>query len=1424
MKKSNKVRRNRAIAILVAFVMAFTIYGVPTSVFAKADDTRAADDGKMSIKTVEVLDHPEFQQVYRQSLYKGDAAKGEDPEKWYTTKRGINLHDPREFTFEFVASAETVGEDPDAFLETVKLQYGGHDLSEWANVKSSRGSANTLRDPKGTPYLVEKDKKITKNDDGSYTINLVMDTACPWNPNWTSGDNIPYEGYNTTRQLRAFSSGQSSDNRWWWQTTPTGKGLGNYPMTAVAGEKTLASVNMEIQQYDGGNSWIQKNEFAQSLVKALNGSEVPKAAFADKETGLMASGYVKMDENGNFVKGDRATDVYVEVSILGYGLTDNEKEENKNFNNYARFNAIWNIVVAQDESKVDTYLNETKPTMNTNPDELINKYKDAAPEDVDMINVFYETNVHADEISGIDHTIQFVKDLIEGGKAGKKIDYYTWTEDDMNFRYRDPAEGYEKSEAGHIVKDGYTGRFLDKDARTKKVLDTAEVLDKFITVHNITSNPDGQAGMRRTNRYAFDLNRDAVFSTMPETIALMKDIMKWDPLVEDEWHGYVKQMLIEPCTAPHDPAYDYDLLANNMRNLTYAAGMAVTANTGYDNFLIPWDHYDGGDWDDGGTIYSPMFAELLGCYGYTIEFPAANSDSFDAGTVINYAQLDELLHGTTDVYEGNRLNGPLEDVDGNMRDSHSVDVIDKSMRKNSILAKLETKKRGIENIDSMAADKYFIDKKNGEDKIVGRARPKDADGNTLSFFPDYVVIPKGELQYNIAEGIKAINQMIGWGIDVEVTTEDVVYDGKTIEKGSYVLSMYQANRNVIFEVMSKGYDATGFASMYADIYCNLPDVRGFDSIQIYGKGLFDGKTERQTDLIKKMANIEGAVDEYVVFDSQSTDAVRFVNYLFEKDADVWMLRKDVEGVGSASDYVIKTKDLSKLNKMPNDPVIGQNGVELDGKYLEALPEEAAKLVEPVIQFNSTRTAQTGGPLWYLMDEYLGFGSLKDYNGGNALREGANVIIANNVNANGFQDSWAEAVKKGAGVVFIRNAAGLGKLGVTAPTSTNTFADVAINGTYNVQDSLITSKYKKTSTYYARGYAYSNLPEGSKILFRSLENGEDAFIGGFQNTKSEKTVFGDKVTIFSTMLDGEDFARPVTATVFGQYMDYRSHYQKLLPMLATAIYAGAAGIVDDVVDPVVEDMAKDGNQFTVSVSDDTAIDAVSVYKIKDGKESLISEGEASFSFKTDTSADLKLKVSVADKAGNKAERTFTYDAASGEITSDSAADTAIAMIKALEKNPTSAAVAAAQAAYDKLSDKDKAKVDAALGEGGAAAAIKKAEAAAKKAEADAAKEKAAKETAAKIAKAKKLTVKGLKVKAGKKKATVTYKKTKGATSYQIQYRIKGKKWSKKVTKKAKLVVKKLKKGKKYQFRVRTITKVNGKNVYGKWTAVKTVKIK
>lgn len=83
---------------------------------------------------------------------------------------------------------------------------------------------------------------------------------------------------------------------------------------------------------------------------------------------------------------------------------------------------------------------------------------------------------------------------------------------------------------------------------------------------------------------------------------------------------------------------------------------------------------------------------------------------------------------------------------------------------------------------------------------------------------------------------------------------------------------------------------------------------------------------------------------------------------------------------------------------------------------------------------------------------------------------------------------------------------------------------------------------------------------------------------------------------------------------------------------------------------------------------------------------------------------------------------------------------------------------------------------------------------------------------------------LKIKIGKKKVSLTLKKVKGAKGYRVKYSTskKLKNAKMKTSKKNKVTIKKLKKGKVYYFKVQAFTKVNGKKVYGKWSAKKRSK--
>ena len=91
---------------------------------------------------------------------------------------------------------------------------------------------------------------------------------------------------------------------------------------------------------------------------------------------------------------------------------------------------------------------------------------------------------------------------------------------------------------------------------------------------------------------------------------------------------------------------------------------------------------------------------------------------------------------------------------------------------------------------------------------------------------------------------------------------------------------------------------------------------------------------------------------------------------------------------------------------------------------------------------------------------------------------------------------------------------------------------------------------------------------------------------------------------------------------------------------------------------------------------------------------------------------------------------------------------------------------------------------------------------------------------------KLDTPKMKVKAASKSFKVNYKKVKGATGFQVRYRIKGK-WivknfntKKSITK----TIKKLKKGKKYRVQVRAFVKSGSKKAYSTWTKSKTLMVK
>ncbi len=115
-----------------------------------------------------------------------------------------------------------------------------------------------------------------------------------------------------------------------------------------------------------------------------------------------------------------------------------------------------------------------------------------------------------------------------------------------------------------------------------------------------------------------DPNRDTGFQVNPETQAIVRQIHKWNPISVLDIHGFVSGFLIEPATPPHDPNFEYDLLADIMLEKAHEMGRAGIANSKYERYTIPKVHWGDG-WDDSFSGYTAVYAMYHGILGHTIE-------------------------------------------------------------------------------------------------------------------------------------------------------------------------------------------------------------------------------------------------------------------------------------------------------------------------------------------------------------------------------------------------------------------------------------------------------------------------------------------------------------------------------------------------------------------------------------------------------------------------------------------------------------------------------------------------------------------------------------------------------------------------------------------------------------------------------------
>ncbi|MFH8606145.1 M14 family zinc carboxypeptidase [Streptomyces sp. NPDC018029] len=319
---------------------------------------------------------------------------------------------------------------------------------------------------------------------------------------------------------------------------------------------------------------------------------------------------------------------------------------------------------------------------------------------------------------------------------------------------------------------------------------------------NITTNPDGRIAGTRANANGFDLNRDFVTASQPETRAVRRIAIAKQPAVMLDLHGYVNGTLIEPTTPPHGENYEYDLFLKN--SYANALGMEAAVNglgyteekDGVKPAVIPFRDQEEG-WDDWPPIFTPQYMPFHGAVAtHTIEFPMqVNNNAYDTQPV---QELRRRAAINVDI-AGAAMRAALD-----WTDRHRTSVI---------ADQIEVFRRGATGAEQVPVS---------EETVPGVPGIGPEDVYTTEF-PRAYVIPAGGAkggghgQRSATAAARLVDHLVANDVRVERASHGFRLGGRTYAKGSYVVDMHQPKRGLANVLLADGRDISDKVSTMYDI-------------------------------------------------------------------------------------------------------------------------------------------------------------------------------------------------------------------------------------------------------------------------------------------------------------------------------------------------------------------------------------------------------------------------------------------------------------------------------------------------------------------------------------------------------------------------------------------------------------------------------
>ena len=599
------------------------------------------------------------------------------------------------------------------------------------------------------------------------------------------------------------------------------------------------------------------------------------------------------------------TDLYVSKESMGQTTTDGYD--------------MPYLIVADSKESVDKWLAYTD-LVESDPDLALTKLANG---DFDDLRVpMFASNVHSNENAAVNGILEFAHLLLENETinvntlegftdAGKELLAQEMAKQNVAVpeQIKNFASyiGFIRGENGYKANGSLYSGQLDLAAYynvQENRVNVKELLGDVFMVIVPEQNIEGYEHMTRTTGQGYDPNRDEANQTLFEDANAMALVNKFNPMVFTEIHGRVEAMLIEPCTPPHEPNYEYDLIAKQFIQLGEAVGMgAIANNPEHNSFEMPYRDYLRVDndspsgvawtepWDDMTTAYGSQFPVLIGTAGITWELPVYSDVASEL--VVPYGLMTQAMY-----IQANKI----------------------TMLENQ--AKLFS--RGVNNINSNElVAPWYVDQYDRPGTQTELMRPvNDGEGQNGNFYPECYIIPMDSAnQKNLYDAAAEMKYLTRNDVKVNVASKEFTYDGVTYPAGTMVVSMYQAKRSLANSQLFDGTFINVWQGLYSESFAQRSNARGYDRVIVAEPAAYKtimaacpetiNYTQALTYLAAFATQFEGVENADVIIDNVSNDSAAAVNALLRAGKTVAMITEGSEKgnfVCSYEDFMTVAKD------------------------------------------------------------------------------------------------------------------------------------------------------------------------------------------------------------------------------------------------------------------------------------------------------------------------------------------------------------------------------------------------------------------------------------------------------------------------------------------------------------------------------------